>query len=457
MERSIILSFIVVFAIILPVYSIVQKPKGIHWDIEPYGSSCWASDQNGCANQYLDLLEKLKAVIEPPGLLFTVDVPFWFDETIVTRNTVTKPMSEFVQDIVDRIAIMAYRDWASGARNLTTVPDKNGRTDSQEWASDTEIAYASAHGKKVIILSETNPAIDPSFISYGYESTTYLESQQAELKRYYASQSSFDGVGIHWLTDWQGMTPSYTLSKTCDNLKDVFEWNSNVFVDNDLQNAFFNFTDTHAIRAVYIEAENLMKTGQTNYISAFLEAANTHGIAVELLYGNADWTLTENHDYVVGLANLSIAFSNSISTDPYAMNCTVSTASSTTDATTGDSTTTSSYQTTGDSISGTTSNGYQTTGAMATSTTALTSSSTNLATTGSVTSSTSQVTTATNAVSTTSSTHFGSSSTGSITSSTSHATTGTDKESTSNASVCFSVNVWITIFLTIVLLCSIRI
>ena len=93
---------IVAIALQLAVFSFgyssaqIQLAKGIHWDVEPHGLANWEADQATIIPQYLDLLDKIKAIMAGSGLLNTLDIPMWFDTITVTRNGQTKLLSEWV-------------------------------------------------------------------------------------------------------------------------------------------------------------------------------------------------------------------------------------------------------------------------------------------------------------------------------------------------------------------------
>lgn len=77
--------------------SVVQLPKGFHFDIEPHTLTIpWRDYRNEIANQYLDLLEKIKLELDGTGYLFTVDVGFFYDTTNITRNNVQRPLAYWV-------------------------------------------------------------------------------------------------------------------------------------------------------------------------------------------------------------------------------------------------------------------------------------------------------------------------------------------------------------------------
>ncbi|NOX63515.1 MAG: hypothetical protein GXP42_16450, partial [Chloroflexi bacterium] len=155
------------------------KPVALHYDVEPYALPEWSADENGTANQYLDLLEKLVAVTQGTGLLLRVDIPFWYDGREITRNGQTRPMHAWVLDIVDGATIMAYRDHAD-------PPD--GIIDHIA----NEMSYAASAGKKIVVGVETNCGLSPEKITFCEEGATALENALAAVQSAYASSSAFD-------------------------------------------------------------------------------------------------------------------------------------------------------------------------------------------------------------------------------------------------------------------------
>jgi hypothetical protein len=162
-------------------------------------------------NQFLDLLENLTTTLSGTGIMLTVDVPFWYNTISVTRNSVTKGMHEWVADTVERVLVMAYRDWASGARNTVKNTAYNGRTDSQVLLSSEEMVYANATNKKVVIATETM-AVSPPYVGYSEDGSTYFESQLAIVRSAYQSNPAFDSNAVHYYQTAKALTPTYTLS-----------------------------------------------------------------------------------------------------------------------------------------------------------------------------------------------------------------------------------------------------
>lgn len=164
-----------------------QRPTGLHLDVEPHTLPEWSSDLQDTAAQYLDLLAEVDAAIAGVGdpLRLTVDIPSWYDAVTVTWNSRVKPLSEHVLDVVDRVALMDYRDHAWGNDGLV------------QQAQD-EIAYATQHGKQVVIGVQTNPPDgQPEKITFYEEGRRVLRSELAATRNYFADEPGFAGVAIH--------------------------------------------------------------------------------------------------------------------------------------------------------------------------------------------------------------------------------------------------------------------
>jgi hypothetical protein len=97
------------------------KPVGVHFDVEPNTLDEWDTDMNGTAVQYLDMLDKLKAAVAGSGLIFAVDFNFSYGHRDVTRNGATKTLSHWIAKVVDRAAVMSYRDKALGSNGIVDI------------------------------------------------------------------------------------------------------------------------------------------------------------------------------------------------------------------------------------------------------------------------------------------------------------------------------------------------
>jgi hypothetical protein len=158
------------------------RPRGLHYDVEPYLLPQWKTSKNAVAKQYLDLIEKLNAITAPASLQLTVDIPFWFDgERIAWGGKKKRPLNEWVQDLSDRAVLMDYRDTADLIINFAA----------------NEIAYGNKTGKKVGIGVETQCGQDPAYVSFCDKGNAAMEAALATVESHYASNKSYDGISIH--------------------------------------------------------------------------------------------------------------------------------------------------------------------------------------------------------------------------------------------------------------------
>jgi hypothetical protein len=156
-------------------------PRSIHYDVEPYLLPQWQSSKTNTANQYIDLIDKLKAITGPAALQLTLDIPFWFDGENIARSGGARPLNQWVQDRADKVVLMDYRDTA----DLII-----------QYAAD-EIAYGDKIGKQVAIGVETAPGQTPSYVSFYEEGTAAMETALRIVQNYYSSHRSYGGIAIH--------------------------------------------------------------------------------------------------------------------------------------------------------------------------------------------------------------------------------------------------------------------
>jgi len=161
------------------------RPVGLHFDIEPYLLDEWDSAQEETITQYLDLLVAVREELseaEVP-LFLSADIPFWYDTIEATYNGQTKPLHQYVQDIVDCVVIMDYRDTAGGSDGIIA------------HAGD-ELFYASKTGKLVTVGVETN-CIEPAKITFCEEGKAALEQELSEARLCFEASPAFHGFAVH--------------------------------------------------------------------------------------------------------------------------------------------------------------------------------------------------------------------------------------------------------------------
>lgn len=168
-----------------------HKPTSVHFDIEPYLLTAWTIDQNGTANQYIDLLEKLITITRGTGLSLVVDNPFWFDGITISRNGQAIVLSNKVIGIVDKDVLMDYRDTA----NLII-----------DFASN-ELNYAKTVDKAVIIGVETQCGLSPTYLTFCEEGATQMESILTNVKNAFSNNTAFKNFAVHYYDSYKILKP----------------------------------------------------------------------------------------------------------------------------------------------------------------------------------------------------------------------------------------------------------
>jgi len=170
------------------------QPAGLHFDIEPYLLDEWNSDQEGTIAQYLDLLVAVrKRLTEAKApLLLSADIPFWYDTIEATYNGETKPLHQHVQDIVDCVVIMDYRDTAGGSDGIIA------------HARD-ELFYANEINKLVTVGVETN-CIEPAKITFCEEGKAAMEQELYEARLSFEASPAFHGFAVHDYVGYAGLS-----------------------------------------------------------------------------------------------------------------------------------------------------------------------------------------------------------------------------------------------------------
>lgn len=166
-----------------------QKPIGLHFDVEPHTLPEFKTDQNGTANQFIDLLEKIRAITAPAGVRTTFDVAYWYPSRMITRNNATRPFSEWIIDRVDRIAIMDYRNTSQLVASSAAA----------------ELAYAAKTCKRAVVGVSVKCSGD---------ATTFCGLGEAAMRgafdatrAAYPGNSALDGFAVHAYLYWETLGP----------------------------------------------------------------------------------------------------------------------------------------------------------------------------------------------------------------------------------------------------------
>jgi hypothetical protein len=172
-----------------------SRPTGVHLDVEPYLLPEWDSDRPGTITQYLDLLSAVKQELETSSsiLTLTVDIPLWYDSIEATHQNSTKPLDQHVQDVADRVVIMAFRDSAEGHDGII-------------YHTQREVDYAQGVSKKVVVGVETNE-VEPEKVTFFEEGAEVMEGELVLVKQHYQSDEAFRGIAIHDYAGYRVLAP----------------------------------------------------------------------------------------------------------------------------------------------------------------------------------------------------------------------------------------------------------
>jgi len=202
-----------------------------------------------------------------------------------------------VLDIVDRIALMSYRNHAAAPDGII------------DHASDF-LAYANKIGKTVIAGVETGCEGLPSKVTFCGTTETTLETQ---LNSAYLSLSpkypnAFGGLAVHDDQWYQTLATKSGVTHT--HSRSMWVWSHNYVNDLTQQAIFLDFCVNHKVNRLFQESDGLVGTQQ---LTTFIKNCYTKGIKVELLFGNAEWALTPNHGIPIGIAKQAVAYIESLS------------------------------------------------------------------------------------------------------------------------------------------------
>jgi hypothetical protein len=139
-----------------------ERFYGIRHDIEPYVLPGFHGVRHEMLLRgLLDLTEAVADHARTGGLVYGIDMPFWYDapdeythdQVMLDFKGVRKPVSKHLMDLVDDIAVMDYRTTAYGL-------------DGTLRHVSSEINYATAHGKSVFVGLETGKLNDETLLEF---------------------------------------------------------------------------------------------------------------------------------------------------------------------------------------------------------------------------------------------------------------------------------------------------
>jgi hypothetical protein len=159
------------------------RPVGLHFDVEPHGLPGWATNQSSYSVQLLDLYTKLQKA-KLPGMYLNADIAMGYSVVNIVRNGISKPLSHWMVDTVDRTTLMAYRDYAQGPDSIIAH-------------ANVPVNYAAKIGKRAYVGVETTCNLDPEKITFCEEGNAEMQAALESVAANYRLNTGFGGVAIH--------------------------------------------------------------------------------------------------------------------------------------------------------------------------------------------------------------------------------------------------------------------
>jgi len=172
---------------------------GVHLDIEPYLLPAWKNPatREPLLVEYLELNHEAAARVHAAGLLYGVDIPFWWhasDEVLggepvsmVRFRGERKLALEHLLGFVDNIGIMAYRNVAAGADGIISLA-----LDTIQRVERTRTVRAF-----VGIETEKVGAGVPSKVTFAGKTMRDMREEIRAAETVLARYSSFLGIAVH--------------------------------------------------------------------------------------------------------------------------------------------------------------------------------------------------------------------------------------------------------------------
>ncbi|WIV17761.1 hypothetical protein QPK24_15200 [Paenibacillus polygoni] len=278
-----------------------EKFSGIHLDIEPYVLGEWEIDSDEVTRTYLANIEKFLSVIEQePSLDSAIDLPFWYDHYYNPDSQ--EPLIQWFMGRFDQIALMAYRDKASGVGGIVQVIQEE-----MEWSSN--------YSAKIIVGVNAKPMPGEEFTTFAGKSKEKMEQALQEVTASYAGYSSFAGVAIHDYVYWSQMTqdtvnpeptpepeptpdPEPEPELPTDSIRGTYIWKAEQIINESDQ--VLEFLQEKKVNFLYVRLD--LDQPYSLYRN-FVGQAAAMGIEVHAMGGHPSWGLEENRSRLTRLIN----------------------------------------------------------------------------------------------------------------------------------------------------------
>lgn len=166
-----------------------EKFSGLHIDVEPYALPEYVTNPAPFLPVYMKLVDAAAAFAKKNNLASEFDIPFWYNEDVrVTTDDGEMLMVEYIIRQIDTLAIMSYRDTATG----------------QYLASMDLIGLIKPYGKKVLLGSETQPIAETPNITYFEEGPEAMAGEMSKLRALLQDTMGDNsyGLAVHHMDSW---------------------------------------------------------------------------------------------------------------------------------------------------------------------------------------------------------------------------------------------------------------
>ncbi|MNZ47650.1 hypothetical protein D3C78_653730 [compost metagenome] len=190
------------FLLWVKTYNEAVKPEeqftGIQYDVEPYLLKNWKKDQASIVEEWMEGVRVWIEYSQSADLQIGAAVPFWLHEIRHSALGSDVPLSEWMVDKFDYLAIMAYRNEAE-----------------QVYDISREILAESDHKKKQVWIGiELGKSNEGPGVSFHDKSVISLVKEMKQLEKTAGKHQSFSGIAIHSYDTWYN---KLMLTKTARN------------------------------------------------------------------------------------------------------------------------------------------------------------------------------------------------------------------------------------------------
>ncbi|SDF08999.1 hypothetical protein SAMN04488542_105193 [Fontibacillus panacisegetis] len=178
------------FLLWVKTYNEAVDPKerftGVQYDVEPYLLKNWKKDQASIVEQWMESVRVWIEYSQSVDLPIGAAVPFWLHEISHPAMGVDIPLSEWMVDKFDYLAIMAYRNDAERVYDISRLI----------------LAESDRKKKNVWVGIELGKSNEGPGVSFHDKSVISFVNETNKLEKLAGRHTSFSGIAIHSYDTW---------------------------------------------------------------------------------------------------------------------------------------------------------------------------------------------------------------------------------------------------------------